>query len=109
MARLNRLECWSRSPDTVSIYAVTDANIINKKIYSGIGTAETCTLLQYVARLKQEGYEVNGHPLKAVVATARMDNEDPWKSNAKAGMTLYAVHVSSNYVSNIRYELRKKM
>ncbi|CAF2982095.1 unnamed protein product [Rotaria sp. Silwood2] len=66
-------------------------------------------IYHYLNSQPTEGYEVNGHPLKAVVATARMDNEGPWKSNTKAGMTLYAVHVSSNYVSNLRYELRKNM
>ncbi|CAF1082935.1 unnamed protein product [Rotaria sordida] len=109
MARLNRVECWSRPPDAISTYAVTDANTTNKKTYSGIGTAETCTLLQYAARLKQEGYQVNGHPLQAVVATARVDNEGSWKSNAKAGMTLYAVDVVSGYGSSLRYQLRKNM
>ncbi|CAF3039986.1 unnamed protein product [Rotaria sp. Silwood2] len=109
MARLNRIECWSRPPDVVSTYAVTDANTINKKTYSGIGTVETCTLLQYAARLKQAGYEVNDHPLKAVVATARVENEGSWKSNAKAGMTLYDVNVVSGYGSNLRYQLRKNV
>ncbi|CAF2674012.1 unnamed protein product [Rotaria sp. Silwood2] len=109
MARLNRIECWSRPPDAVSTYAVTDANTINKKTYSGIGTVETCTLLQYAARLKQAGYEVNDHPLKAVVATARVENEGSWKSNAKAGMTLYDVNVVSGYGSNLRYQLRKNV
>ncbi|CAF1339106.1 unnamed protein product [Rotaria sordida] len=109
MSRLNRVECWSHPPDVVSTYAVTDVNTINKKIYSGIGTVETCTLLQYAARLKQEGYEVNGHSLHAVVSTARVDNESSWKSNAKAGMTLYAVDVISKHGSNLRYQLRKNM
>ena len=109
MARLNRLECWSRPPDTVSTYALTDINSIKGKTYSGIGTAETCTLLQYAALLKQQGYKIDGYPLKAVVATARVDNEGSWKSNAKAGMTLYTVDTGSHYGSRLRYQLRKNM
>ncbi|CAF1969207.1 unnamed protein product [Rotaria magnacalcarata] len=109
IARLNRSEYWSHPPDVVSTYAIMDSNIMNRKTYSGIGTVETCTLLQYAARLKQEGYKVNYHPLTAVVATARVDNEGSWKSNAKAGMILCDVDVFSSYGSHLRYQLRKNM
>jgi hypothetical protein len=109
MSFLNRSECWGRPPDVFSTYAVTDVNTTSKKTYSGVGTAEVCTLLQYAARLKHDGYKLNGHPLKAVVATARVDNEGSWKSIAKAGMTLYDVDIVSYYGSNLRYQLRKYM
>ncbi|CAF2035334.1 unnamed protein product [Rotaria magnacalcarata] len=109
IARLNRSEYWSHPPDVVSTYAIMDSNIMNRKTYSGIGTVETCTLLQYAARLKQEGYKVNYHPLTAVVATARVDNEGSWKSNAKAGMILCDVDVFSSYGSHLRYQLRKNI
>jgi len=107
MSYLNRQECWSHPPDIVSTYVQTDHNNIKNKTYSGIGTVETCTLLQYATRLKQDGYQINGHPLIAVVATSRLDNEGSWKSAAKAGMKLYDVDVVSHYGTSVRYQLRK--
>ena len=110
MARLNRIECWSRPPSEVVIeYGSTSKHDIGDKIYSGIGTAETCTLLQYAAHLKEKGYLIYGHPLKAVVATARVDNEGSWKSNAKAGMKLQNVGAVEFYGSKMRYLLRKDL
>jgi hypothetical protein len=109
MAFLNRVQCWSHPPDLVSTYAITDVDRINKNTYSGAGTAEVCTLLQYGARLKQEGYTVNRHPLTAIVATARVDNEGSWKCIAKAGMALDAVDIVDKYGPNLRYQLRKNM
>jgi len=107
MAFLNRSECWSHPPDIIPTYSSTHLNNIREKTYSGIGTVETCTLLQYANRLKQDGYKVNGHTLKSVVATARIDNEGSWKTAAKAGMTLYAVDALSHHGTNLRYHLRK--
>lgn len=98
MAFLNRVECWSRS---------INANDTAQKLYSGVGTVETCTLLQYATRLKEKGYQIEGHPLKAVVAFSRIDNEGSWKACAKAGMILSDVEVVSQYGNNLRYHLRK--
>lgn len=98
MAFLNRLECWSR-PNNIN-------NRIGKT-YSGIGTVETCTLLQYASRLKEEGYLINGHPLRAVIATSRVDNEGSWKSCAKAGMMLQDISVLQRYGTELRYQLTK--
>lgn len=98
MAFLNRSECWSRPMNT---------NGSAQKVYSGVGTVETCTLLQYATRLKEKGYQIGGHPLKAVVAFARIDNEGSWKACAKAGMTLSTTEVVSHYGDNLRYQLRK--
>ncbi|CAF0997188.1 unnamed protein product [Adineta steineri] len=109
MAFLNRQDCWSHPIDITSTDTLTDMKNLNKKIYSGIGTVEVCTLLQYGARLKQDGYTIDGHPLKSIVATARLDNEGSWKSCAKAGMTLYDVGVVDHYGSKIRYQLQKIM
>ena len=104
MARLNRVECWSSPPSTG-----TGESGIDSKVYSGIGTAETCALLQYAAQLKEKGHHVRGHPLRAVVASARVDNEGSWKSNAKAGMILDSVAAQSSYGSDLRYYLRKEL
>ena len=104
MAILNRTECWSRPPG-----AGSDDSSIGTKAYSGIGTAETCALLQYAAELKQRGYLINGHPLTAVTASARLDNEASWKSCAKAGLTLERVEPLSRFGTDLRYRLRKEM
>jgi hypothetical protein len=104
MAIMNRVECWSHPPGVGS-----SDNGIGTKVYTGIGTAETCALVQYAAQLKQRGYYINGHPLKAVVAFARVDNEGSWKSSAKAGLTLNCVEVLSHFGSDLRYRLRKEM
>ena len=109
MARLNRSEFWSRPPDTLSNYSVAAMPNGDRKTYSGIGTAETCALLQYAAQLKQRGSQVNGHLLKAVVAFARVDNEGSWKSNAKCGMMLDNVDVNHTYGLELRYRLRKNL
>lgn len=107
MACMNRTECWSRPPDAITTYAIVDGHAPPRKAYSGVGTVESCTLLQYATRLKQENYRINGYPLTAVVATVRLDNEASWKCKAKAGMTLYAVDTVSYYGSSLRYQLRK--
>lgn len=108
MARLNRVECWSRPPtDVVAKYEMNGDKNIFTRLYSGIGTAETCTLLKYGAYLKQKGYLINGLPLRAVVATARVDNEGSWKSNAKAGMKLQNVNSVERYGKVLRYHLQK--
>ena len=111
MARLNRIECWSRPPSSaVQNYAdVTSKTGLGDKVYSGMGTVETCTLLQYGAHLKKNGYKLYGHPLRAIVSTARIDNEGSWKSNAKAGMTLKSVNVVEHYGPCLRYCLQKEL
>lgn len=98
IAFLNRSECWSHPSSIISN---------NNKVYSGIGTVETSTLLQYAQRLKQDGYQVNDHQLKSVVATARIDNEGSWKCCAKVGMTIYNIDVVSRYGKYLRYQLKK--
>jgi len=54
-------------------------------------------------------YTVNRHPLKAIFATARVDNEGSWKCSTKAGMTLYAVNIVDKYVADFHYQLRKNI
>jgi hypothetical protein len=99
IAFLNRSECWSRPLNNI--------HFNNNKIYSGVGTVETCTLLQYAIKLKKEGYLINGHPLKAIVATSRVDNEGSWKSCAKIGMILDQIDIVQRYGNKLRYQLRK--
>ncbi|UJR07740.1 hypothetical protein I4U23_012024 [Adineta vaga] len=104
ISRLNREDCWNRSNNNSS-----NVDTDNRKIYSGVGTIETCVLLQYATRLKQNGYTVRGEPLKAVISTARLDNEGSWKSACKAGMILDTVDVFHHYGHTFRYLLRKTM
>lgn len=104
MSVLNRTECWSRPPG-----ASSGDSGIGTKVYAGIGTAEICALSQYAAQLKQRGYLINGHPLKAVTASARLDNEGSWKSCAKAGFVLERVEQVSRFGSCLRYFLRKEI
>jgi RimJ/RimL family protein N-acetyltransferase len=105
MAFLNRPECWSHPHNSVS----TNLKNIIEKTYSGIGTVETSTLLQYAHRLKQDGYQIKGQTLKSVVATARIDNEGSWKSCAKAGMILYDIDIIPYHGTKLRYQLRKNI
>lgn len=111
MARLNRTECWSRPPsDTVRKYTeMTCQKGFGDKIYSGMGTVETCALIQYGAYLKKNDYKILGHPLRAIVATARVDNEGSWKSNAKAGMKLKSVNIVEHYGPCLRFCLQKEL
>jgi hypothetical protein len=99
IAFLNRSQCWS--------HPLNNIHFNNNKIYSGLGTVETSTLLQYATKLKQQGYLVNGHQLKSIVATARVDNEGSWKSCAKIGMILDDIDVVQRYGNKLRYQLTK--
>ena len=97
IAFLNRSQCWSH---------YNNNNTVNK-VYSGVGTVETCALLEYAKILKEKGYRLNGHPLEAVVAFSRIDNEGSWKACAKAGMRLHSIEVVDRYGNKLRYHLRK--
>jgi hypothetical protein len=112
MARLNAVDAWSHAPEEIVKEYAPDS--IKPKsnaepAYKGLGTAEVCTMLQYGAFLKKNGYQVLGKPLEAVVATARVDNPGSWMSNAKAGMTLREpfVDVNANFGPQLRFQLRK--
>ncbi|CAF1420167.1 unnamed protein product [Adineta ricciae] len=109
MAFLNRSDCWSRPPETISGYADTSVKSPGSRLYSGVGTAEACAIIQYATRLKQEGYTINGLLPEAVVGTARLDNEGSWKSLSKAGMTLSHIDVTEDYGKHLRYQLQKSI
>lgn len=94
IAFLNRIECWSHS------------NNINQKCYSGVGTVEVSTLLQYAQLLKQKNYLINGHILQSIIACARIDNIGSWKSCAKVGMTIDNIQIINRYGDNLRYQLK---
>ena len=105
MSRLNRTECWNHASNNTT----AGMNTIGRKIYSGVGTIEAFTLIQYAARLKQEDYKIDGHSLQAIVSTARIDNEGSWKSACKAGMALDKMEVVERYGTSLRYLLRKNI
>ena len=105
---LNRVEFWSHIPDVSSDDTQKNDEKNRSKTYSGIGTMEICTLLQYGAYLKERGFQVNGHEVKAIDAFAIIQNEGSWKSCAKAGMALHDVTVVPHYNQKLRYHLRKE-
>lgn len=96
IAFLNRIECWSHQP--------SNNNQFN---YSGIGTVQVSTLLQYAQRLKQDGYLINNHQLKSVMAMSRIDNYGSWKSCAKLKMNIQNIDIVHQYGQILRYQLIK--
>ena len=94
IAFLNRMESWKNS------------NFIGFKNYSGVGTIEACTLIQYASHLKKENYLINGQILQSVIATSRIDNQGSWKSCAKAKMILDQIDYIYPYQNNLRYQLK---
>lgn len=107
MARLNRPLTRSHAPTAAPTAAVATNPV---KSYAGVGTAQVCTMLQYAALLKKKGYSVLGGELTTAIATARVDNEGSWKSNAKAGMKLKlknGIDSNPNYGPELRYQLEK--
>ncbi len=110
MAFLNRADTWSHgSSDVIAKYAIPDIKRITDRRYSGLGTAEVCTLLQFASHLKRKGYKIKGEELVKVDATARLDNEGSWKAAAKAGMEVYDVDQRKQYGPALRYQLQKMM
>ncbi len=107
MAFLNRVEAWSRLPSSEIVREFELEDKPMPKQYRGTGTAETCVLLQYLGKLKQDGYKINGTEVTALDSTARLDNPGSWKSNAKAGMEVYDVDSNPSYGPELRYQLRK--
>lgn len=99
MSRMNRTLAWSHS---------IKAGDSPTKSYSGVGTAEVCTMLQYLALLKKKGYKIGDKTeLTAATATARGDNEGSWQSNVKAGMRLVKIDSNPEYGPELRYHLKK--
>ena len=104
MTYLNRADAWNNvTPDVVKAYALPKKFKLTK-YYAGLGTVEACTLLQYSARLKKDGYKIAGKELVGVNATARLDNPGSWKACAKFGMEVVDVDLiptlNQNYVTN---------
>ncbi len=108
IGRLNITDSWSHLPQEIVKTYAGEKNP-EYKTYKGLGTAETCTMLQYAKFLKDRKYKICGHDLEAVVATARIDNPGSWRSNAKAGMKCYGITSNPNYGPEPRYQLRKEI
>lgn len=109
IAYLNRADAWSAAtPEIIKEYAIPKKDKLDKR-YSGIGTVEVSTLLQYSAVLKKEGYTVRGKDLEGVVATARVDHPGSWKACAKSGMEVMDIDSNPNYGPELRYQLRKSI
>jgi len=112
MALLNREKTWShRLEAVVAEYGaeVDKKQRAEEKQYRGVGTAEICALFDYARHLKKNECTVNGCPLEAVVATARVTNKGSWMSCGNAGMEAYDVDVNEAYGPDLRYQLRYKI
>jgi hypothetical protein len=60
--------------------------------------------------LKKKGYKILGAELGNATATARVDNDGSWMSNAKAGMKLRlknGIDSNPDYGPELRYQLEK--
>lgn len=108
IALLNRSDAWSHpvKSSVVEEYKRPEEGRL-KKSYQGLGTAETCVLVQYANYLQTKKHALNGHPLKGICATARVDNPGSWKSIAKLGFELTDVDSNPSYGPELRYQLRK--